>query len=123
MPLPSTKDLGAIPPHILRFRLHSMRYNFSICHISGKYLHTADVLSRSPSLTTADDIESTELETSAKLFISTAVSNLPATSNRLKALTTAQSEDQTLQHVRQDYREGWPQKQKLNDKLKPFWPV
>ena len=100
-----------------------MRYSFSICHVPGKYLYTADVLSRSPLLTTADDTESTELETSAELFISTVVSNLPATSNRLKALTTAQSEDQTLQHVRQYCREGWPEKQKLADKLKPFWLV
>ena len=100
-----------------------MRCSFSICHVPGKYLYTADVLSRSPLLTTADDTESTELETSVELFISTVVSNLPATSNRLKALTTAQSEDQTLQHVRQYCREGWPEKQKLANKLKPFWPV
>ena len=100
MPLLSSKDLGAIPPRILRFRLRLMRYSFSICHVLGKYLYSADVLSRSLSLTTADDTDSTELETSAKLFIPTVVSNLCATSNRLKALTTAQSEDQTLQHVR-----------------------
>ena len=50
-----------------------MRYSFSICHVPGKYLYTADVLSRSPLLTTADDTESTELETSAELFISTVV--------------------------------------------------
>ena len=76
-----------------------MRYSFSICHVPGKYFYTADVLSRSPSLTTVDDTESAELETSAELFVSAVVSNLPATSNRLKALTTAQSEDQTLQRV------------------------
>ena len=100
VPLLSSKDLGAIPPRILHFRLRLMRYSFSICHVPGKYFYTADVLSRSPSLTTVDDTESAELETSAELFISAVVSNLPATSNRLKALTTAQSEDQTLQRVR-----------------------
>ena len=123
VPLLNSNDLGAIPPRILRFRLHFMRYSFSICHVPGKYLYTADVLSRSPLLTTADDTESTELETSAELFISTVMSNLPATSNRLKALTTEQSEDQTLQHVRQYCRERWPEKQKLDDKLKLFWLV
>ena len=74
-------------------------------------------------LTTVDDTESTELETSAKLFISAVVSYLPATSNCLKALTAAQSEDKTLQRVRQYCREGWPEKQKLDDMLKPFWPL
>ena len=96
---------------------------FSICHVPGKYLYIAYVLSRSPSLTTVDDTESTELEASAKLFISAAVSNLPATFNHLKPLSAAQSEDQTLQHVRQYCRKGYPEKQKLDDKLKPFWPV
>ena len=123
VPLLSSKDLGAIPPCILRFRLCLMRYSFTICHIPGKYLYTADVLSRSPSPTIADDTESTELETSAELFISTVVSHLPATPNRLKALTIAQSEDQTLQHVVQYCKEGWPGKQTLDDKLKPFWLV
>ena len=28
-----------------------------------------------------------------------------------------------LQHVRQYCKEGWPEKQKLDDKLKPFWPL
>ena len=57
------------------------------------------MLSRSPSPTINNDTESEELETSAKLFISTVVSQLPATSNRLKALSTAQSEDKSLQQV------------------------
>ena len=74
-----SKDLGAIPPHILRFRLRLMRYMFSICHVPDKYFYTADVLSRPPSLTTVDDTEPAELETSAELFISAVVSNLPAT--------------------------------------------
>ena len=77
-----------------------MRYSLSIFHVPGNYFYAADVLSRSPSLTTVDDTESAELETSVDLFISAVVSNLPATSNRLKALTTAQSEDQTI------YRSG-----------------
>ena len=64
-----------------------MRYSFSIGNVSDKYLYTADVLSRSPSLTTADDTKSTELETSAELFISAVVSNLPATSYHLKVLS------------------------------------
>ena len=78
------------------------------------------MLSRSPLLTTINDSESEELQTSADLFISTVVSHLPATPDRLKALSTAQSEDTSLQQVVKYCTEGWPEKQKIDDKPKPF---
>lgn len=40
----STKDLSELPPRSQRF----MHYSFSICHIPGKELITADALSRAP---------------------------------------------------------------------------
>ena len=88
VPLLSSKDLDAVPPRILCFRLCLMR-SITICHVPGKYLYTVDMLSRSPSPTMNNDTESEGLETSAELFISTVVLQLPATSNCLKALSTA----------------------------------
>ena len=121
VPFLSSNDLDAVPPRVLRFRLRLMRYSFTICHVPSKYLYTADMLSRSPSPTMNNDTESEELETSAELFISTVVSQLPATSNHLKALSTAQLEDKSLQQIMKHCREGWPEQQKIDDKLKPFW--
>ena len=115
VPLLSSKDLDAVSSRILRFRLRLMRYSFTICHVPGKYLYTVDMLSRSPSMN--NDTESEEL---AELFISIVVSQLPATSNCLKALSTAQSEDKSLQQVMKHCREGWREQQKIDDKLKPF---
>ena len=83
-----------------------MRYSFTISHVPGKYLYTAGVLSRSPSPNIASNIDSDELETSAELFTSTVVSTLPTTSNCLKALSTAQSQDTSLQQVMKYFREG-----------------
>ena len=126
LPLLSSKDLDAIPPRILRLRLRLMRYSFTIrhvYHVCGKYLYTADVLSRSPSPAKSDDCEADELKTSAELFISTVVSHLPATPNHLKALSIAQSEDKFLQQVKMYCKEGWPDRQRFEDKLKPFWFV
>ena len=60
-----------------------------ICHVPGKYLYTADVLSRSPSpANLIDDCDAEELEALTELFISTVVSHLPATRYCLKALST-----------------------------------
>ena len=53
VPLLSTKHLDTLPPRILRFRLHLARFDYSIKHVPGKSLLTADALSRalcSPSL-------------------------------------------------------------------------
>ena len=92
-----------------------------ISHVPGKCFYTADVLSRSPLLTETDDSESGELERVAELFISTVVSHFPATPNRLKALSTAQLADKSLQEVMQYCREKWPEKRKITDRLKLFW--
>ena len=117
-----------MPSHhvILRFRIRLMRYSFTIRHVyrvPGKYLYTADVLSRSPSPAKSNDCEADKLETSAELVISTVVSHLPGTPNHLKALSIAQSEDKSLQQVKMYCKEGWPDRQRIEDKLKPFWFV
>ena len=61
-PLLSSKDLDNLPPRILRFRLRMMRFEYSIVHVPGKYLYTADALSRAPRTTTGDDAKESEVE-------------------------------------------------------------
>ena len=48
VPLFSTKNLDNLPPRILRFRLRLNRFDFTIHHVPGKELYTADTLSRAP---------------------------------------------------------------------------
>ena len=44
----STTHLDRIPPRVLRFRLRLTRFDYSIAHVPGKLLCTADALSRAP---------------------------------------------------------------------------
>ena len=44
----STKLLDELPIRVQRFRIRLMRYDFTISHIPGKDLVTADTLSRVP---------------------------------------------------------------------------
>ena len=46
VPLLSTVELCKMPPHIQRFRLHLMRYNPRVVHVTGKNQITTDALSR-----------------------------------------------------------------------------
>ena len=48
VPILSSKHLDTLPPRVLRFRLRLDRFDFSISHIPGKHMYTADTLSRSP---------------------------------------------------------------------------
>ena len=44
----NTKHLDSLPPQILRFRLRLAKFDYSVCHVPGKLLYTADTLSRVP---------------------------------------------------------------------------
>ena len=42
--LMSTTTLDSLPPQVPWFRLRLMRFYYSICHVAGQYLYTADTL-------------------------------------------------------------------------------
>ena len=44
----SSKALDAVPVRVQRFRLRLMRFRYSISHVPGRELNTADTLSRAP---------------------------------------------------------------------------
>ena len=48
VPLLSKTHLDRLPPRVLRFRLRLMRFDYSVSHVPGKLLCTADTLSRAP---------------------------------------------------------------------------
>ena len=45
VPLLSNKHVDNLPPHILRFGLRLIRFKFTIAHLPGELLYTADALS------------------------------------------------------------------------------
>ena len=48
VPILSSKHLNDLPPRVLRFRLRMAKFDYSISHVPGKLLCTADTLSRDP---------------------------------------------------------------------------
>ena len=44
----NSKNLDALPPRILRFRLRLAKFNYTVYHVPGKQLFTADALSCAP---------------------------------------------------------------------------
>ena len=120
VPLLGTKDLDNLPPRVLRFRLRLARFDYTISHVPGKALYTADTLSRAL-------LESSETDSSpqgeAELLLEMCLSNLPANKERLDEYRASQSTDPVCSLVINYYRNGWPAKQNVDGIIKPYWEV
>ena len=119
VPLLSSKHLDDLPPRILRFCLRLARYDFSIQHVPGKLLNTADTLSRAPHSEAVKDTLQCEVET----FMDAVVASLPATSQRLEVYRQEQTRDPICSQVKKYCVTGWPAKSTLPALLGPYWKV
>ena len=118
VPLFGKTNLDCLPPRILRFRLRLMRFNYSISHVPGKELYTADALSRAPITVKEVDDHQTEL------FINAIVSSLPASADRLQEYRAAQQADNHCQQLIDFCKRGWPEyKRQLPGDLHKYWSV
>ena len=120
VPLLGTKHLDSLPPRVLRFRLRLDRFDYSIEHVPGKNLHTADTLSRAPSASTKSD---STLEELAELHMEACIAHLPASKDRLDTYRTAQKADHTCSLLIKYCRDGWPGKNSVDPVAKPYWEV
>ena len=78
VPLLGSKHLDNLPPRVLRFHLRVMRFSYSIQHVPGKLLYTADTMSRALLRENDIDLQILEKQSEVELFIATITSHLPA---------------------------------------------
>ena len=118
VPLLGTKQLDSLPPRVLRFRLRLTRFDYSIAHVPGMYLYTADTLSRAP----IKAVESVyEDDTHVEQFVETLVEHLPASKERMEQFRQAQKEDSVCSTVIEYTQNGWPAKHAIKGVMKKFW--
>ena len=118
VPLLGMKNLDSLPPRVLRFRLRLNRFSYSIVHVPGKLMYTADTLSRSP---LKSDIS--ELQEIAETFIDACVAHLPASNTRLDEYREAQSADPICSRLIGYCQQGWPTKNNIDIHIGPYWKV
>jgi hypothetical protein len=121
VPLLSTKDLAKLPARIQRFKMRLMRFDFSISHVAGEDLNIADTLSRTPveNMSQSD----TDFENETKAFMEVVMSNLPASQNRIELIKTESAKDEICRNLISYCKDGWREKSKLNEKLRPYWTM
>ena len=121
VPLLGKTNLDCLPPRVLRFRIRLMRFSYTITHIPGKQLYTADTLSRAP-VATPDSTHLAE-DSHTDRFVANVVSLLPASADCLHKYRTAQHNDPTCAELIVLCKSGWPRKDQLSGSILPYWPV
>ena len=90
VPMLSTKCLDELPVRVQRFRMRMMRFQYSIVHVPGKALITADALSRAP-LTQASQADE-QLSVDSDIYVTAILQNLPVTDKHLIDTASSRTE-------------------------------
>ena len=118
IPLLNSKNLDALPPRIVCFRLRLAKFNYIVYHVPGKLLYTADALSRAPVSESADDPLQEEVESFVEAIVQTL---LPATPQRLREYRKAQEQDAACSQVLRYCTAEWPQKKFISPEIAPYF--
>lgn len=114
------KDIHELSPRIQRFRMRLMRYSFTVQHVPGKELYTADTLSRAPcEKSTSQD---RDLEEDTQAYVAMICQNLPATDQRLNEIRLHQVQDETCSVLRKYVEDGWPDRTCITGMMHQYWP-
>ena len=119
VPLLSTKDLSAMPPRILRFRMRMMRFSPKIQYVQGKYQVTADALSRAP--TSEPNEGDVALIAEVEEMASEIFNLIPASTQMLEQLSAAQDADEDCVEIKRLCRDGWPAFMDHAPSLNPYF--
>ena len=116
------KTLDELPPKIQRFRMRLMRFRYSISHVPGKDLITADTLSLAP-VVESQQPEDKSFQDECQAYVNAVTSALPVTDTRLLEIKQAQADDATCQNIQELYMHGWPNEAKLGSEEKLYLQV
>lgn len=117
VPLLSSKRLDELPPRIQRLRMRLMRFSYTIFHVAGKNIATADVLSRAPTSSAMVGLSEEDIN----LYVDSVMACLPATEKRLMEIQKHQETDPILQQLRKYCAEGWPDQFSIDQAFLPYW--
>ena len=122
VPLFSTELIDELPIRIQRFRMRLMRFEFTICHVPGKLLTTADALSRAPQGGLESDTQAEDLCREVEAYVNAIIVCLPASDARLDEIRRALKEDDTLKVVTHYVEHGWPEARRdISGPLVKYW--
>ena len=129
VPLFSTKLIDELPVRIQRFRMRLLRFDFTISHVPGKSLMTADTLSQAPldkgpidSDERDERHKEDELRREAEAYVRAILIYLPASDARLDEIRSELKKDEILKVVIHHVEHGWPENRRdVYGQMVKFW--
>ena len=112
--------LDTLPPRIQRFRMRLMGYSYTISHVAGKDLWTADTLSRAPLRAEATRADN-ELMESTNIYVDSIMDNLPVSATYMDTLRENLRADSVCSAVMKMCQDGWPDNSSCTSLLKLYW--
>jgi len=97
-----------------------MRYSYSIAHVPGKCLWTADTLSCAP-VKRRETPDEKELFESTNIYVDMIMENLPASTAYLDELRGQLTRDSVCARVMQLCAEGWPAHNNSEPAFRLYW--
>lgn len=119
VPLFMTKRIDEMPPRLQRLRLKVLEYDFSVGHVPGKSLFTADVLSRNPGRHDSAGM----LEATIEEYEMLTVDLLPASPQMLDDIRQELAKDPLCAEVIRYCKTQWPAQGELPPGLQKYSTV
>ncbi|KAL5010683.1 hypothetical protein ScPMuIL_012988 [Solemya velum] len=119
-----SKPISDLPPRIQRFRMRLMRFEYSIHHVPGKELYTADALSRAPIAGTLNKVEE-EFVDAVEMYVDSIVQQIPATGPGLEEIRMNLETDPVCKVITEYCLNGWPgyEKPSITTVTRPYWQI
>ena len=112
--------LDTLPPRIQRFRMRLMGYSYTISHVAGKTLLTADTLSRAPLHAETTRVDNEFME-STNIYVDNVMDNLPVSSTYMDTLRENLRADSVCSAVMKLCQDGWTAANTCSGVLKLYW--
>ncbi|XP_030854482.1 uncharacterized protein K02A2.6-like [Strongylocentrotus purpuratus] len=115
------KSLGDCPLRIQRLLIRVQRYDLKVLYTPGKYMYTADTLSRAVDPKAELNAETEE---DIRVYVDAIVKSMPVTSNKRNQIVEETKKDDQLQELLGIIRDGWPEtKQQCPVRVREYWNI
>ena len=114
-----SKPLNDCPVRIQRMLIRLQKYDVHMIYTQGKYMYTADTLSRA-----VDKEEHEDSEKSAEIqaYVDMIVTSLPVTVDRTEQIRRETNVDETMKELKRTAQKGWPENKKdCPVKIQDYW--
>ena len=115
------KPLAECPLRLQCMRIKPQRYDLKLDYTPGKYLYTADTLSRAVDPTAKP---ASRLEDDVEAYVNMVTTTVPVAPTRIEQIREDTQKDEDLQELIKVITEGWPEEtRECTAKTREYWNV